>query len=203
VALKEQAANAQLQEQARKAALEQRELEQKAIEEQQAREEKARLEREEKAKIAFEEQQKKEEEQRKKDDEQRQQEEAVARQKLILATAFGTRYIGTIKPNEDTIERLRLIFTEQNLKDFLISAEVSNPTNPKWKRTFSGELRFNPKPGERDNVAYHIVMTGLGGDNYPWDNIYKLRSPILKLRLTDIGLEGECQGQTIRLQRGQ
>ncbi len=210
-ALKQQAANAELQERARKAGLEQRERERKALLEQQAREEQTRKEREEQGRIALEEQRKKEEEQRKREDEQRQQEEAAARQELILATRPGTRYSGTITYGDER-SRLRLVFTEQ--KDFVIYAEASEPGNTKHKRIFAQvlgeELLFN-QIRERDGSIYPIVMRPLGGENTglwlasTFGGFYGHTYP-LKLRLTDTGLEGESEKPaggkyTIRLQR--
>lgn len=199
-ALKQQAANAELQRQAKEAALKQQERERLAREEQQAREdkvlkerqaiaEKERKDREEQTRIAFEAQRQKEMEVRKKEDEQRQKEEEAARQKIILATVKGTRYIGT-KTDYKSTQRLRVVFIDQN--DTLIRAEVSNPDNPKEERTFVGELLFNPKPEKEGGVAYSIVMSRIGGDDMTSDlfNIYKGRSVSLKLQLTDKGLEG-------------
>jgi hypothetical protein len=210
-ALKEQVANAALQEQAkkaaleqqeieRKAALEQQEIEQKSQDERQAREEKIRREREEQARIAFEEQQKKLTEQREKEAEQQKAEEDAANQKLILATIPGTRYIGTIKTQKDTIQRIQLIFTEQ--KDLVIGAEADNPDNPKEKRTFIGELRFTPKPEEDGSPGYSIVMSPVGkGTKYIGINADLIEGfydatwgdgDALQLRLTDKGMEGEA-----------
>ena len=228
-AIRQQAANAELQRQAKEAALKQQELEQKALLERQAREEKARLEREEQARIAFEEQRQKEIEQRKKDEEQRQKEGEADRQKLILATVAGTRYIGTITYG-DKVQRLRLVFIEQ--EGTLIRAEASNPDRskmsspaapaeprrpgvksslaPQEKQTFVGELVYNPKPESgKPDVAYTIVMSPVGrqsGSPGRWE-FYEDEGS-LKLLLTDTGLEGEAQmgwghSYTIRLQRSQ
>jgi hypothetical protein len=184
-ALKEQAANTAEQERARKAAAEQQERERKARQEREAREQKERDEREKQARTAMEEKRKKEDEQQKKEDED-------ARQKLILATAAGTRYIGTIS-HGDEVQRLRLVFTEQ--EGALIRAEASNPDRssksssrspiapaparsggrlrrksmtgssltPQEKQTFVGELVFDPKPERgRPDVAFTIVMSPIG-----------------------------------------
>lgn len=188
-ALRQQAANAAELERARKAALEQQERERKALEEQQAREQEARQKREEQARIALEAQRKKQEEERKKEEEERQKEAEASRQKLLLATVQGTRYIGTLTCG-DQRQRLRLVFTEQ--KDFVIGAEASNPDAPKLKQTFTGELLFDPKP-EKDGSVYPIVMSPVGEQNLPSDVwIFYWRGGSLKLRLTDTGLEGEA-----------
>jgi hypothetical protein len=210
-ALRQQAANAAEIERARKAAQAQRELEQKALLEQQAREAKARQEREEQARIVLEEQRKKEMEQRKKEEEERRKEEAAAeaeaRQKLILATVAGTRYIGTLS-YEGQRQRLRFVFTEQ--KGFVIRAEASNPDKPQQKQTFTGDLVFNPPP-EKDGSVYPIIMSpieGIGDEWEVWSFYRRGRTGSLKLRLTDTGLEGEAHTMwlagadyTIRLQR--
>ena len=210
-ALGQQTANAELQQRARKAALEQREIEQKAAREQEERERQARLEqtererqtreeREEQARISLEAQRQKEMEQRKKEEEQRQEEEEIARQKLILATVAGTRYIGTITC-DDQIQRLRLIFTEQ--QGLLIRADASNPDNPGQTQTFTGQLVFQPQPEKRGTVAYPIVLSPLGGEA-TYGKFYDSVNGSLKLLLTDTGLEGEANmGYTyaIRLQR--
>jgi hypothetical protein len=206
-ALKEQAVNAEIQQRAKKAAQEQRDLEQKALEERQAREEKARQAREEEARIAFEEQRQKALEQRKAEDEQQQKEAEAARQKLILATVQGTSYIGTISHDKE-LQRIRLVFTEQ--KNFLIRVEASNPDNPKQKQTFTGELVFNPQPEKANSVAYHIKLSPIAGSEYitrgTFDEFYECSRGSLKLNLTDTGLGGEASfvynGYTIRLQRG-
>jgi hypothetical protein len=151
------------------------------------------------------------EEQRKIEEEQRKKEEEEFRQKLILATAPGTRYIGTISHGDER-QRLRLVFTEQ--KHFLIRAEASNPDIPTEKQTFTGELVFDPKPEKgKPDVAYPIVLSPIGEQDfssYPLEfrtkvwNFYRYEGS-LKLRLTDIGLEGEAHiwsNYIIRLQRG-
>ena len=118
----------------------------------------------------------------------------AARQKLMLATASGTSYIGTIS-NDKVLHRVRLAFTEQ--KGFLICTELSFPDSPNDKQTYTGQLVFEPQPESdrgRPDVAYTIVMNPAG----------KEREGSLRLRLTDTGLEGEMQGRnrwTIRLQR--
>ncbi len=201
--LKEQAAKVTEQEQARKIASEKQESEQKAQKEREALEQKERQKQLEQAKIAMEEQRKKEEEQQKKQEED-------ARQKLILATAPGTRYIGTIK-HGGKIQRLRLVFTEQ--EGVLIRAEASNPDRRGEKQKFVGELVFDPQPEkDKPDIAYPIVMSPIGKqdlDGEVWA-FYRCDGS-LKLYLTDIGLEGEAdmrdslwgeQGYVIHLQRG-
>ncbi len=173
-ALRQQAANAAEIARARKAAQAQRELERKAREEQQAREEKAREAREEQARIALEAQQQKEMEQRKKEEEQRQKQRQAAYQKLILATAPKIRYIGTVA-YEDRRRRLRLVFTEQkdlltpNKKEFLISAEVSNPDMPREKQIFTGNL-VQHEIGKA--VVYPIVLRSVTKEKAT-DNTWK------------------------------
>ncbi len=198
-ALKEQAANAQHQERARKTALEQRERERKAQQEREAREQKERREREEQARIAFEEQRNKEIEQQKKEDEE-------VRQKLILATRPGTRYRGTIAEGDER-QRIRLVFTEQ--RDFVIYAEASEPGTPENKRIFAQvlgeELLFNQVP-EGDGSVYPIVMRSVGERGNYWGggtfgSFYRSLLS-LKLRLTDTGLEGESRSYTIHLYSG-
>ncbi|MCX5647646.1 MAG: MAP7 domain-containing protein [Planctomycetota bacterium] len=211
-ALRQQAANAAEIERARKAAREQEELERIARQEQEereriarqeqeAREAKARQEREEKERIALEELRRKEMEQRTKEEEERQKEEAAVRQKLILATVPGTRYIGTMVEG-DEIQRIVLVFTEQ--KDFLIRAEANNPDKPKSKQTFTGTLVFNPQPEE--GTKYHIVMSPISaGSAEDYTYFYTSKEGSLKLCLTDTGLEGYAQMSyhryTIRLKR--
>lgn len=210
-ALRQQAANAELQRQAQEAAQKQRELEQKALEEKQAREQKARQMREEEARIALEKQRQEEMAQRKKEDEQRQKEQEAVVQKLILATVPATRYIGTLSIHDER-QRIRLVFTEQ--KEFLIRAEVSNPDNAKAKQTFTGELVTDSKTEKAGTAVYPILMSpvGEGPQNLwnvlgnPFGYFYLRGDGHLKLRLTDSGLEGEAQigGTdvfTIRLQR--
>ncbi len=214
-ALSEQAANTEAQRRAEKAAQERRDQEQKALEERQAREEKAkqereareekaRQEREEKAKIALEEQRQKVAEQQRKDEEQKQKEEEALRQKIMLATVPGTRYIGTIAGG-DKRQRLRLVFTEQ--KGFLVRAEASNPDNRACKRVFTGELIFNAKPEGDSQVAYPIKISpaenGISGwTQYDCDRIYESAyNYSIMLFQTDGGLEGHAGPFTIRLQR--
>jgi hypothetical protein len=159
---------------------------------------------------------------------QRKAEEEAIHQKLMLATVPGTSYIGTITC-EEQIQRLRLVFTEQ--EGFLIRAEASNPDRssrtrsqvrqkgpgpissraevPQEKQTFAGELNFNPKTEGDSSVAYPIVMSPVASSSYwmpdRFECFYKDGSVSLKLRLTDTGMEGETQGGlrsfTIHLQR--
>ncbi len=223
VALNQQRVNAELQAQAKKAALDQQEREKleqekreeerrKLQEERQAREDKARKEREAQAKIEAEEQRQKEEEQRKKEEEQRKVEEEAAHQKLILATVPGASYIGTISW-KDEIQHLRLVFTEQ--KGFMISAKANNPDSPNAAQAFKGELVFNAEP-EKDGSVYSIFMSPIGGlednfeNNKKYWHLYVRGKGSLKLRLTETGLDGIANisntyyidaRYTIRLQR--
>ena len=96
--------------------------------------------------------------------EQRKAEEEANRQKLMLATAPGARYIGTISYNKD-VQHIRLVFTEQ--KDFLISAVVSNPNKFTQKQTFTGEMDFNPNTQRMSPVvSYNIVMSSLSDETF-------------------------------------
>jgi hypothetical protein len=186
--------------QAQKAALEREERESSALAEReeraqkaraalQALEDQARRARLEQARLAFEEQGRKEAEQRKQAEAQRQQEAAAARQKLVLATVPGARYLGTKTGYNASVQRIRLVFTEQ--KDALLRAEVINPDDPNEKRMFTGELRFNTKPEKDGAVAYAIVMDGLRTHKpNPNPNSIFDRSLSLKLQLTADGLEG-------------
>lgn len=186
--------------QAQKAALEQLERESVAQAERDERERKAhaelqahadqvRRERLEQARLAFEEQSRKEAEQRKQAEAQRQQEAAAARQKLVVATVPGARYLGTKTGYNASVQRIRLIFTEQ--KDALLRAEVINPDDPNEKRMFTGELRFNAKPEKDGAVAYAIVMDGLRTHKpNPNPNSIYDRSISLRLQLAADGLEG-------------
>jgi len=151
-------------------------------------------------------------EQRRKEEEQRQMEREAAYEKLIQATVPGTRYIGTIS-HENERQRLRLVFTEQKdllateHREFTIRVEASNPDNPKHKQTFTGQLIFDPKP-ESGGVVYPLLLSPIGDQDIDecWSFYTRGKGP-LKLRLSDIGLEGEArigwqsQQYTIRLQR--
>jgi hypothetical protein len=149
------------------------------------------------------------EEQRKIEEEQQKKEEQEARQKLILATAAGTRYIGTITNEDGEVQRLRLVFTEQD--GVLIRAEASNPDRRGEKQTFTGELVFDPKPEKgRPDTAYPIVMSPIGKQDLDYSVVWGFyrQEGSLKLYLTDIGLEGKADmggwgnDYIIRLQRG-
>jgi hypothetical protein len=219
-AIKQQAVNAELQEQAEKAASEQQKRERIAREEQRAREKKAQEEHLEQARMTA-------EEQRQKENEQRQKEEEEAHQKLILATAPGTRYIGTITSG-DKIQRLWFVFTEQ--EGTMIRAEASNPdksskmnspiapaprrgaterarttVEPRGgsslapqaqeKQTFVGELVFDPQSEKgRSDIFYTIVLSPVATQDLPYEvwNFYRNEGS-LKLLLTDTGLEGEAK----------
>jgi len=155
----------------------------------QAREDQARRERLAQARLAFEAQSRIEVEQHKQADAQRLQEAAAARQKLVLATAPGARYLGTKTGYNASLQRIRVVFTEQ--KDTLLRAEVINPDDQSEKRSFTGELRFNSKPEKNGAVAYAIVMDGLRIHKpHPNRNSIFDRTLALKLQLTDYGLEG-------------
>ena len=201
--------------QAQKAALEREERESSALAEREERAQKVRAElqaledqarraRLEQARLTFEEQGRKEAEQHKQAEAQRQQEAAATRQKLVLATVPGARYLGTKTGYNASVQRIRLVFTEQ--KDALLRAEVINPDDPNEKRMFTGELRFNAKPEKDGAVAYAIVMDGLRiHKSNPNRNSIFDRSLALKLQLTADGLEGIADaglGETfpIRLQ---
>ncbi|GAG36561.1 unnamed protein product, partial [marine sediment metagenome] len=155
-ALRQQAVNAEIEAQARRAALEQKERERIAREEQEERERIARQEREEKERIALEAQLKKEEE-------QREMEREAAYEKLILATVPGTRYIGTIA-RDDEVHRICLVFTEQT--SFMISAEVTCLDRPEEKQTFRGQLISDLQLEKGTNAPYPIVMNPTGGSDW-------------------------------------
>jgi hypothetical protein len=208
VALKQQATNAELQQQAKKAAFEQEERERIAREEQRAREEQSLKEKQEQARIAFNEQQRQEAEKQK-------AEEDAVREKLLLATAPGKRYIGTIT-NGDDRRRIHVVFTEQ--KGALISVEVSNPDNASEKRIFKGEVVSKPQQPDKNKpeLDYPIMMSPVNSDYEPlggrhiskdrnWYYFYHVAAVPLKLRLSDSGLEGIAKAWsftfTIHLQR--
>lgn len=165
------------------------ERERKAHAELQAHAEQARKERLEQARLAFEAQGRKEAEQRQQAEARRQQDAVAMRQKLVLATVPGARYLGTKTGYNASVQRIRLVFTEQ--KDALLRAEVINPDDPNEKRMFTGELRFNAKPEKDGTVAYAIVMDGLRiHKSNPNRNSIFDRSLSLKLQLTADGLAG-------------
>jgi TPR repeat protein len=191
-----------------KAALEQQERNRIAQGESRARAEKALKDRQEQARIAFEEQQKREAEQRK-------VEEEKIRQKLMQATVPGTRYVGTIS-DERSRQRIWLVFTEQN--GFLIRAKASNPDDADEKRTFTGEIVLDTKPRGDNRTAHQIRMSPAdGGPNAPRDFMHKKiiggtdldrfyynenQGWAVEFDLTDNGLAGTTSGGlTIRLQR--
>ena len=215
-ALKQQAANAEIERQAKEAAARQQEIERAAQEERQVREDKAQKERQEQARIALEEQRRKNAEQQKKEEEQRKEEEEAALQKVKLATAPGTRYAGTLS-DEKSRQRMLLKFTEQD--GFLIRAEASNPDAAIQKRTLTGEIISNSKQPSDTGKTHQIRLSPAdGGYNATKDIMHKEiiglthldhfyfdenQAWTIDLDLTDTGLEGETSGGlTIRLQPG-
>jgi hypothetical protein len=165
------------------------ESERKARAELQARSEQVRKERLEQARLAFEAQSRKEAAQRLQAEEQRQQAGAAARQKLLQATAVGTRYVGSKTGYNASVQRIGLVFTEQ--KNTLLRAEVINPDDPSEKRAFTGELRFNAEPDKAGAVAYAIVLEGQRAHkSNPNPNSIYDRAVTLRLQLAADGLEG-------------
>jgi len=161
-------------------ALEEQAARKKAADDKKALEEKARLEQEEQARIQAE-----------IAATAAKEAEKVAHDKLIKATAKGTRYTGTIECR-DQIQNIDLEFTEQD--DPLIRVVVSNHDNAKQQQTFTGKLVFNPQPEKAGAVAYHIKLSPVGeskGGFTEFDYFYGMEGS-LNLRLTDAGLEGEA-----------
>jgi len=161
-------------------ALEEQAARKKAADDKKALEEKARLEQEEQARIQAE-----------IAATAAKEAEKVAHDKLIKATAKGTRYTGTIE-YRDQIQNIDLEFTEQD--DPLIHVVVSNHDNAKQQQTFTGKLVFNPQPEKAGAVAYHIKLSPVGeskGGFAGFDYFYGMEGS-LNLRLTDAGLEGEA-----------
>ncbi len=181
------------------------ESERKARAELQARSEQARRARLEQTRLVLDEQSRKERAQRQQAEAQQAAATVAARQKLVQATAPGTRYLGTKIGYNASVQRIGLVFTEQ--KDALLRAEVINPDDPNEKRACSGELRFNARPDPAGATAYPIVMDGLRVQKtHPNRNSIFDRPLTLKLQVTDHGLEGIADaglGETfpVRLQR--
>lgn len=193
-ALKQQTTNAELQQQAKKAAFEQEESERIARE---AQLEQARQVAEGK---------------HLKDEEQRKKEEESVRQKVLLATVPGKRYVGTLSTAQSS-QRLSLTFTEQN--GFLIRAQLSNPDISVESRVFTGEILAGHKD-PHDQKAHQIRMSPAdGGYNATQDIMHKKiggtaldqfyfdqsRNWTVDIDLTETGLEGSTSGGLkIRLQ---
>ena len=210
-ALKQQAANAEAQRQAKEAALRQQAAEEKAAAERREIEEKARAEREEKQRIAMEKQRAAIAEENRKAEEKRKAEEEAVRQKFLTATVAGTHYVGTLSHGSE-VQSIRLVFTEQD--NSLIRAEANNPDKPRWKQTFTGHLVLDPKSGRGEpDVSYIISLSPVGeqsindsDDPFAGAWPFYTGNGSLKLRLTDTGLDGEAQmggsEYTIHLQQG-
>ncbi len=125
----------------------------------------------------------------------RKAEAEAKRQALILATLPGTRYTGTISMSADgggKLQRINLIFTEQ--KDPLIRADVNNPNDPKQKQSFTGNLTANSSPENNAAAGYPITMSSLSKTHEliadRFKHFYVCEEVLLRLRLTDNGLEG-------------
>jgi hypothetical protein len=125
-------------------------------------------------------------------------EEGPLRRNLRQATVPGTSYIGTFTCDDSClgktphVGRLRFVFTEQ--KDFVITAEATNPDDRGDKVVFAGELRFNPQPDGDTSVAYPIAMSPVRGEQYTKRGLFGrgMWSNNIRLRLTDGGMEGEA-----------
>ena len=168
-ALKQQAANAEIQRQETEAALRQRAAEEKAAAERREIEEKARADREEKQRIAMEKQRAAIAEENRKAEEKRKEEQEATRQRILLATAPGTHYVGTISHNKDR-QRIRLVFTEQ--KNAQVVAEVSNPDVSAQKGTFAGEIIPDAPPEKGSTIGYPIQMSPI--KKPPFDYLLKI-----------------------------
>ena len=120
---------------------------------------------------------------------QREQAAAAARQRLLAATAPGTRYLGTRIGYNGSTQRLALVFREQ--QGVRLRAEASNPDDQKEKRAFTGELRFNAQPATNGAAASTIVLHGQPSNkvNPERNSIYE-RAIDLRLYLTGQGLDG-------------
>lgn len=181
---------------------------QRATQEKQDRERVAREEQLKQAKALA------EEKQRKETEEKRVEEEAV-RQKVLVATVPGTRYVGTLSDDRSR-QRISLTFTEQ--KGFLIRAEAGNPDAAIQRRDFTGEIVTGPKNANDKRTAHQIMMSPAdGGYNATKDIMHKMiigMTPVegfyftesqnwtVGLDLIDTGLEGTTSGGLkIRLQR--
>ncbi|MEN6492773.1 MAG: hypothetical protein ABFD16_00660 [Thermoguttaceae bacterium] len=147
-ALKLQADNAKAEERKRK-----QELAEQARRDAELREERERQEREAREKIAkLREEEKARQRESELREERRQIEEAKKReaareekrQKVLLATAPGVKYSGTISNQFDQREKISMQFKDRNSSD--VEVLFFSPADRRKKRIFKGQIVFNPKP---------------------------------------------------------
>ncbi len=140
--------------------------------------------------------------------EQTQREEQAAKDRLLRATAPGTRYLGTLTdPSTAVSQRLRLTFTEQ--QGLLVRAEATNPDQPADRRSLSGELVPEAKRIDAPYAtkSYPIQLSATGGQQAAakgrW-NFYCHQGPLSLVPDDQGGLEGEAvifQRYVVHLQR--
>ena len=140
-----------------------------------------------------------------------QRQEQAARDKLLQATAPGTRYLGTItNPSSARSQRLRLTFGAQN--GLGIQVEASNPDRPADRRTFLGEVVLAPQRNDAFTAAQHaypIQFNALTADGKTasasgqwW--FYQRAGPVGLIPTEGGGLTGEAvtgEPYVIRLQK--
>ncbi|NLY01588.1 MAG: cell envelope integrity protein TolA [Rhodopirellula sp.] len=213
-ALKQQAANAEAERQAKEAALrekaaeekaeaERREIARKAEAERLEMEEKAQAERDEKQRREMEEQRAAIAEENRKSEEKRKAEKEAARQNVLLATMAGSHYSGTVRTEKDDFMRMTLVFGEQNEKERVVRARIVNPENPKWWRNLAGELHFEEGaehpiimlPADAaEETELRSKIVNINCDSL--EGVYVAQwggGMAMRLRLSDDGLEGEIR----------
>ena len=147
--------------------------------------------------------------------EQAQREAQAAEERLLRATAPGSRYLGTVtNPTTSHSQRLRLAFTEQ--RGTLLRAEATDPDRPADHRPLAGELvprradvSTDAPDDPTDQKTYPIQLTATADGKQETVNgrgsLYWGQSGPVRLRPNDQGgLEGEAVvfGRlVIRLQR--
>ena len=140
--------------------------------------------------------------------EQKQREEQAAKDRLLHATAPGTRYLGTLTdPSAGVSQRLRLTFTEQ--QGLLLRAEATNPDQPADHRLLSGELVPSAKRSDASYAppTYPVQLRATPGQQPAakgrW-NFYCQQGPLSLVPNEQGGLEGEAvvfRRYLVRLQR--
>ena len=133
--------------------------------------------------------------------EQTQREAQALKERLLRATAPGTRYLGTLtNPYTHRTQRLRLSFTEQT--GTLLRAEVTNPDQPADHRPLTGELVLSSEPANPANPAaaakvYPVQLSaGAVGKqetiNGRWGLYWGAGGPLRLAPTDEGGLEGEA-----------
>lgn len=130
-------------------------------------------------------------------------ERKVSRDKLLAMTAIGRRYVGIVTSNGGQSQGIAVRFVAQ--AGFIVTAEISNPDQPKQRRKFKGQLVVEPNQASIQLSPIGAPNEGEFYETYGSQAISRLyvSDGSVSLSLDGEGLDGRTNignGYTLRLE---